>query len=223
MERLGQILAEVVERIFDVASGNESRPLATLDSPIETLLDYKLSKYVDDRARIFQQYPIRTQCGTRIIDFVIERDSVRIGIECDGRDFHVYERDLWRDAVILGTGEIDVIYRLSGSMITNHPDDCLFIIAYQSPLMFSDRGRLNLDRLASVEVKRAPTIRSGRCGVLYRDAETGMDRSEAVERRSLDLPSVFRRWTYARSSGERDLDKLVERFFAAERLRPNAR
>lgn len=215
MELFGRILVDVIDRICDVASSHELRPLATLDSPIETLLDYELSKYVDNDARIISQYPVRTQCGTRLIDFVLERDSVRIGIECDGRDFHIYERDLWRDAVILGTGRIDAMYRLSGSMITNQPEDCLFFIARNSPRMFSERGRTNLERLASAEIKDAMTTGTGRCSVVYRDAESGTNRTECtIERRSLDVPQIFLRWTYAQASGERDLDTMIERAFS---------
>jgi len=219
MKRVGEVLVGVIERFDEVASKHELRPPLRADSPIEVLLDYHLAKYVDDAATIYSQYPVRTICGMRFLDFVLERANVRVGLECDGRDFHLYEKDLWRDAVILGTGEVDAIYRFSGSAITYRAADCLFAVAASDPVMLSERGRVNLQQLLSTAMRNTQGV-NGIYRLEYEDEERGRPVSDVIQRRSLDLPRLYWRWAFASATGLSDLDDIMAAAFNEMRTRP---
>lgn len=54
--------------------------------------------------------------------------NVRVGIECDDREFHDESRDEWRCAMILGDYHVYVIYKLRGRHITNFIEDILVVL-----------------------------------------------------------------------------------------------
>jgi len=74
-----------------------------------------------------------------------------ISFECDGKQFHDRWRDEWRDAITLGEGHVDVVYRLRGHDICFNVSDCLFLISHWEPEMFTVAGRLNLRSLVCSE------------------------------------------------------------------------
>ena len=76
-------------------------------------------------------------------------NGVKIGFECDGKEYHDSSRDDWRDAMILGGGHVDSIFRFRGCDLTYHLEDLLFIVSRYEPNIFSKRGLLNLSNLAS--------------------------------------------------------------------------
>ncbi len=119
------------------------------DSPIEDEFALNVVKYLDDTAVLHAQVPINTRAGRLRSDFVIEKGPLRVAVECDGKEFHDAYNDQWRDALILGTGRIDAIYRLRGKDIKKHVDDALFIIQDAYPKLFSERGLINLRNLRS--------------------------------------------------------------------------
>ena len=123
------------------------------DSPIEELLAQNALKYLAEDCRFQKQVEVPTNWGTFRLDFLIERRGQRIGVECDGRDFHDEYRDEWRDALILGTGAVDVMYRLRGCDLVYHIEDILFLMSGADPMLFSERGQINLAKLASVEAR----------------------------------------------------------------------
>lgn len=123
------------------------------DSPIEDIFARSLGRYVNPNLRLDKQIEVNTPWGVFILDFVIECKSKRIAFECDGKDFHNSTRDEWRDAMILGEGHVDTIYRLRGTDLIHHTDDCLFVISTLEPQIFSRRGKVNLEVLASTVIK----------------------------------------------------------------------
>ncbi|TGU70716.1 hypothetical protein E4633_17105 [Geomonas terrae] len=82
-----------------------------------------------------------------------EASGVKIGFECDGKDFHDESRDEWRDAMILGSKGVDAIYRMRGADLYYHINDILYFISKWDPELFSQRGLLNLEVLASDAVR----------------------------------------------------------------------
>jgi hypothetical protein len=134
---------------------NKSKYVPPYDSPIEDIFAWGLGKYMNPNLILDKQIEVNTSWGTFILDFVVECESQRIAFECDGKDFHDVERDEWRDALILGEGHVDTIYRLRGTDLVHHAEDCLFVISRLEPKIFSDRGRANLEMLASISIKES--------------------------------------------------------------------
>ena len=124
-----------------------------LESPLEELFAFNLEKYLDSSINLQNQIEVETICGNFRIDFVAYSKIKRIAFECDGADYHNVARDEWRDAMILGAKAVDVIYRLRGSDLTYHIEDCLYLISKWEPEIFSQRGKINLEILASKKKK----------------------------------------------------------------------
>lgn len=108
------------------------------------------------------------------VDFVVEVEGVgadagrtrRVAFECGGgRSLRDHQRRLRRDASLVasdgadGRPLVDALYRLRGSDLLDHMDDCLYLVnqwetaAPGTPDLFSERGRINLHTLATREAK----------------------------------------------------------------------
>ena len=103
---------------------------------------------------------MRTFCATYRLDFFLTCENTAIGIECDGSKYHDRKKDLIRDTLILGSGIVDTIFRLNGRNIYYNLNDCLWLIAYFRPQIFSFRGITNLETLASRTTKNRESIMS---------------------------------------------------------------
>lgn len=124
------------------------------DSPIEDEFVLRYVKYAGVDVRMQRQVEVNTLCGRFVLDFVLTGPSGhRIGIECDGKAFHDESRDEWRDAMIIGGGFVDEIYRIRGSDIVYNMDDVLYLLACFEPALFDPRARTNLGVIARQEVK----------------------------------------------------------------------
>lgn len=121
------------------------------DSPLEEIFAYHFEKYKKTEITLYQQVQVNTICGPYWLDFAIKHNGNIIGIECDGKDYHETERDLWRDSMILGTGNVDSIYRFCGRDLNYHINNCLFLLSEAEPQLFSQRGIVNLNQLHSSE------------------------------------------------------------------------
>ena len=95
------------------------------------------------------------------LDFLLtaERDgrTYRVAIESAGstgrRALRDQDRRLRRDARLLDADAVDTIYRLRGSDLLGHMDDVLYLMSRWDAALFSDRGRTNLETLASPEAR----------------------------------------------------------------------
>lgn len=191
-------------------------------SPIEDNMAYNLVKYIAEDVQLLSQLSVETLCGQFIPDFVLELPAGRrIAIECDGRDFHDLSRDEWRDAMILGTGHVESVYRCRGSDIVGHIEDLLFLITQIEPQFFSERGRTNLRVLASDEA-RAHEIAWDYVSVLHIHYPelTGSQADLFLERHTLHLGTSERSflksaYDYAVRTGGGDLDEVCKRFRSA--------
>lgn len=186
------------------------------DSPIEDTFAYHYVKYASDEVNMNPQLKVTTLCGRFIIDFVLFTSDQRIGIECDGREFHDESRDEWRDAMILGEGHIDAIYRLRGRDLTYYIEDILYLMAVLEPCLFSSRATENLKVLASSEIQSLP---KSHCEEHYHfkyrnEVDVGGVRVEARRR---VVPTGQRRfwqsaYRFAESIGGGTLDDVMERY-----------
>ena len=119
------------------------------ESPIEDIFAINVVKYLHEDTDFDKQVEVRTIAGAFRLDFVIRRNGKRVAVECDGRDFHDDYRDEWRDAMIFGADAVDVIYRLPGCCIFSIIEHVLQRMAKEDTELFSDRGQIILDKLAS--------------------------------------------------------------------------
>ncbi len=115
-----------------------------LESPIEYELERVLCKYTPEGTRVHRQYRVPTYRGTFRLDLVIQIGKSIIGFEADGKEYHDWSRDIFRDAIILEKTNIDAIYRITGPDVYYRLETALYIISEVNPSLFSDRGRENL-------------------------------------------------------------------------------
>ena len=160
------------------------------DSPLEDEFARTLVKYAGLMSSFDKQVPIDTICGRFILDFVACVNNQVIAFECDGKDFHDAYRDEWRDAMILGSGRVTTIYRFRGSDLYYHLEDCLYAVSRFDPGLFSERGLINLTKLASHEVRSYSYADPEHIAIAYRD---GLTRGASfpgiiIERRSRIIP-----------------------------------
>jgi hypothetical protein len=124
-----------------------------LESPLEELFIETLEKYLSPKSNIFPQFEVTTLAGKFRLDFLLTVEDKKIAFECDGKDFHDEWRDEWRDALILGNGEIDTIYRFRGKDLHTFLDDCIYLIYHYDTELFNDRYPLIVRGLISDELK----------------------------------------------------------------------
>ena len=188
------------------------------DSPIEDLFAYNIVKYLDPSAILHKQVEIKTVCGLFRIDFVIQTDSLKVAVECDGADYHDWNRDEWRDAMIMGTNTVDFMYRLRGTDIYRHAGDILYVISRNHPSLFSRRGLLNIASLANEGAKEYhPTASLSFVTIRYQNENGKVYDSVEMDVRQRDIPSGTRQmWqSYFRRAmlkPGRTLDELIKEY-----------
>ncbi|HET6567674.1 MAG TPA: hypothetical protein VFG50_06900 [Rhodothermales bacterium] len=124
------------------------------ERPLEDEFAWHLVKYLSPASALEYQPEVETPGGKFWIDFVVELGSRRIGFECgDLSDLDDPDEAALRDALIVGTGGVDALYRLRGKDVLHRLHDCLLVIARWEPELFSTRGHVNLNTLASPEAR----------------------------------------------------------------------
>lgn len=140
------IVQEVLDKLIDELSSPREIELSIPGSPIEEQFIWEFEKVVSERCSISREVEAQTPIGLFRLDFVVEDDKGRkIGVECDGKEFHNSEKDVRRDAAIVSTGIVDKIYRLRGKDICWHIYEAIELLGWCEPWILSDRGKINLD------------------------------------------------------------------------------
>jgi hypothetical protein len=119
------------------------------ESPIESDLEYALGKYLAPSVHVKRQAWVQTSYGNFRLDFELHLGTLRVGVECDGADFHDEYRDEWRDATMLGEGLIDEVIRFAGKDLVYRLNDCLHVLFRLHPELFAERAHYALTKLAS--------------------------------------------------------------------------
>ena len=149
---------------FEAASPQHGEPslfyAPPYDRPVEDEFAWHLVKYLDERSGLVYQHRAETPAGPVWVDFVVEtlvpvaegRPPLlrRVGFEltAEGDDADAVAL---RDALLVGTGALDALYRFDSRSLLYRLHDALAVVMAWEPALFSDRGRVNLDRLASEE------------------------------------------------------------------------
>jgi hypothetical protein len=86
------------------------------------------------------------------LDFLVERGPHRrVGLVWRTSDDPA--RDRLHDALVMGSGLVDVLYRLRPEDVAHRLHDALLVAARFDPSLFSERGRINLGTLAMPEAR----------------------------------------------------------------------
>ena len=139
------------------------------DGAVQDEFAWHIVKYLREDAVLQSEVELVTPGALFTVDFVVEVSGVgdgpggrsrRVAFECGGgRSLRDHQRRLRRDASLVASGVVDALYRLRGSDLLDHMDDCLYLIdqwetsAPDTVDLFSDRGRINLHTLATREAK----------------------------------------------------------------------
>ena len=191
------------------------------DSPIEDTFAKFAEKYMSQDMIMNTQVEILTICGKFRPDFVvIAPNGKRTAFECDGKEFHDEDRDEWRDAMILGSSNIDEIYRISGKIITHRIEDVFYALSLWSPWLFDERQKYNLGRIATEEVtKRSILPEDTMFSVNHLDSENNQFNQFYLEKRHKNIPEGKRQYwqsafSYAQSLGGGNLDDVMSQYRA---------
>lgn len=149
---------------FDVEFERERLiPREPCDSPIEDIFLDEFRKVANYEISVGRQHECKTRSGAFRLDFILSHvaNGMKLGIECDGRDFHSPASDSQRDAAIVSAGIVDKIYRLRGRDLTFRVHDALHLLASLEPWLFSERGIAQLTTLCRpLELREDSTARS---------------------------------------------------------------
>ncbi|MBD6981802.1 MULTISPECIES: hypothetical protein [Vibrio] len=188
------------------------------DSPIEDTFAKFASKYLKQELEMDSQVVVKTICGTFRLDFVVTDGKGRkTAIECDGKEFHEGSRDEWRDAMILGSTDIEEIYRIRGSEINFSIEDVFYILSIWSPWLFDERQAYNMGCIATEELtKSSPLPTDSTFSLNYIDDNNQMSCFYIVKRHK-NIPKGNRQFwqkafEYAQHVGGGDLDDVIAKF-----------
>ncbi len=128
------------------------------ERPIEDEFAWHLVKYLDVRAGLQYQVRVETPAGPFWVDFVAEipgpqGTTRRIGFEISEADADA-DRVALRDALLVGQGALDALYRFDAGDLLYRMHDALWCVRCWEGGVFSQRGKVNLETLASLDALR---------------------------------------------------------------------
>lgn len=185
------------------------------DSPIEDRFAQYFCSYASSDVSFEPQVEVLTLCGRFIMDFVItDAKGTLIAIECDGKEFHNESRDEWRDAMILGSGHVDAIYRIRGADINYRVEDVMWILGSLEAGLFDSRAMAKLRTIASDEVIKSQFVKTDDLHSVRFVEEQGF---LMIESRRKVVPLGQRRfwktaYEYAVSLGGGPLDEIMKSY-----------
>lgn len=112
---------------------------------------WQLAKYIHPQSHLTQQVPVFTENGIYGLDWVLENEKQKIGfMMTDAKQAQVFAQ---RAQAIVEESDFDAVYLLRAQDIYWHCDDLLYLFSRIHPRLFSERGRNNLQVLATPEVQ----------------------------------------------------------------------
>lgn len=128
------------------------------ERPIEDEFAWHLVKYLDPRAGVQYQARVETPAGPFWVDFLVELPEPqgtvrRIGFEISEPEADA-EADALRDGLLVGQGALDALYRFDSHDLLYRLHDALWCVRAWDASLFSQRGRVNLETLASLDALR---------------------------------------------------------------------
>lgn len=141
------------------------------ERPLEDEFAWHLVKYLRPIAGLRYQVKIETPCGNQWVDFVVETPKRRFGFEVSLLDEgDQIEENRYRDAMVIGSGVLNVLYRFRAEDLLYRPHDALYAVTIWDRSIFSDRGHRNLKVLASKQARdQAWDVKDHVARILYAD------------------------------------------------------
>lgn len=149
-------------RLFkEVMADDTAHPLVEpslfYDPPYERQVEdefaWHLVKYLTPISGLRYQEPVEAASTRLWLDFVVDVGERRVAFEI-GELEPDREQERLHDALAVGRGGVDVLYRFRVDDLLRHLHDALHVVARWDPALFSARGRINLHTLASPAVKQ---------------------------------------------------------------------
>ena len=174
--------------LYELFDSNHSYDYDKLESPIEETFLNHVIKFLHKETKVIVQYPIPTISGNFRADIALEKDGKIVVIECDGEEYHTKEKDdwydEWRDALILISGSIQVIYRVKGKDIRNNIYKVFAIIYAHDKNLFDENYA---DLIEKVEIERNGYIKSVYHDYYYDDNEIRTPLVIDIKRKELEI------------------------------------
>lgn len=124
------------------------------ERPLEDTFIWHLVKYLNPVDGVLYQARAATPCAPCWVDFVVELNGRRIAFEIgDLEDAADGRQEALRDALVVGSGAVDTLYRLRAADVLDALHEVLYLIARWEPELFSHRGHVNLRTLAAPAVR----------------------------------------------------------------------
>ena len=128
------------------------------ERPVEDEFAWHLVKYLDALAGVQYQARVETPAGPFWVDFVVELPGPqgtvrRIGFEISEPEADA-EAEALRDALLVGQGALDALFRFQSEDLLYRLHDVLWCVRLWEAGLFSARGKVNLETLASLDALR---------------------------------------------------------------------
>ena len=146
------------------------------DRTVEDECHWHLIKYLLPDARVLSQQRLEHDGLVTYIDVLVMLASGhRIALEITDDPEHPDESPR-RDALVLATGVVDVLYRVSSAAMLHSLYDVFYLLSRYEPEAFTDRAHGIFDRLAEPEVKHlaAGDLAQGGAEVRYAHSESAV-------------------------------------------------
>lgn len=187
------------------------------ESPIEDWFWDGLQKYVSDDVTVLWQEPVDTICGSFRLDMLLLLPGGHsLGLEFDGKDHHDPYRDEWRDAMILGTGDVDSIVRLRGTDIKHCLAELLAILGNWYRDIFSSRGRFVLQQLSPRVPDWIEHDSGAESFIVFLGEDCTIPHNVSVKRSGFGVAKMSHAkylFDYAKQMGGGDLDEVIRSFW----------
>lgn len=204
------------------ASGALMEPSLFYDPPYDNSLDdtfaWHLVKYLAPTSGL--RYKVSAPAAGRLrpgIDFLVEQGTRRIAFMIDTPGAEADDR--LHDGLLMGLGAVDVLYRFRAEDLSHRLHDVLYLASRWDPDLFSERGRINLNTLASPEA-RACQPGAADTSVQLRYTQADPAHSHAFDLQAPDAPRstrcVVRRLSQQHATGwKAAYERAVEQVDAA--------
>ncbi len=152
-----------------------------LRNPLELMFINALKIHLSDQTKISFQHEVNTLAGKFSLDFILTAGNKKIAFACLGQDRDQEWRDIWIDALILGSGEIDTIYRLNNINLKEYLHDCIYMIYHHDKKFFNESYVFHNVQLTSKELKtHLPLLSRAERLVIYFNA-TNMNSTAVID------------------------------------------
>ena len=139
------------------------------DSPIEDIFYVEFQKRMRRVGVTIERQVVCPVLGKNCrLDFLITQNERKIGVECDGKEFHSETEDCIRDEWICRVHGFDRIYRISGRDLWFRTHDIMHLLLMQEPRLFSVRGQDHIEHLATPGQEYEDMYKTSRRGFPYR-------------------------------------------------------